>query len=62
MYDRLRAKLPKQRSDEPATGPSPDAHSTLQGMLDNYVATPHHARPTLPMAYPGADSLKPRRR
>lgn len=59
MYDRLRAKLPGHPAQVAPSVPA-DIHSTLQGMLDDDAAVPHHARPTMPMAY--GEMLGARRR
>jgi GGDEF domain-containing protein len=60
MYDRLRAKLPRHPAQAAPSVPA-DIHSTLQGMLDDDDAlVPHHARPTMPMAY--GEMLGARRR
>lgn len=61
MYDRLRAKLPRYPADAAATAPT-DTHSTLQGMLESEAPVPHHARPTMPMAYGEMLGARPRRR
>jgi GGDEF domain-containing protein len=60
MYDRLRAKLPRHPAQS-ASLPA-DVHSTLQGMLDDDAIVPHHARPTMPMAYGEMLGAKPRGR
>lgn len=61
MYDRLRAKLPGHSAQSAASAPA-DIHSTLQGMLDDDAVVPHHARPTMPMAYGEMLGARPRRR
>lgn len=61
MYDRLRAKLPKHSGEANSTSPA-DIHSTLQGMLEDDAVVPHHARPTMPMAYGEMLGARQRRR
>ncbi|HWP10422.1 MAG TPA: diguanylate cyclase [Ramlibacter sp.] len=50
MYDRMRVKLVKSAEGVPV--PAGEAElTTLQGMLQDDAAIPHHARPTMPMSY-----------